>query len=235
MLSPDFWKKYFTVYDTLNLSPAYQDFMTDLMVALMPAPGERILDAGVGTGNLAKMVIEKGASVTGVDFSPVALEMSKSKVPALETHEVDLHDGLPLFADASFDKIVSSNVLYNIPRDRREFVVHEFFRVLKPNGRVVLANVHHKFKPIIVLYRSILEGVHRWGILKTIQYVIVSIPATIKILYYNRIIQREYKQTTQNLFDMQEQKELLTKAGFHTPDSTRLSYSGQAVLDVGVK
>lgn len=46
-----FWDIYAKLYDTLNLLHPYQDFHAQALEALDVKGGERILDAGCGTGN----------------------------------------------------------------------------------------------------------------------------------------------------------------------------------------
>jgi len=231
MLTPDFWKKYFTVYDTLNRAPAYTDFIDDVLKVVDPKPGEKILDAGIGTGNLAVKMAERGAIVTGIDFSPVALAIAKKKIPSLETHEVDLTKGLGKFEDNYFDVIVSSNVLYNIPRNQRDFVVKEFKRKLKPGGRIVLANVLRDFSPIKIFFSSFKTAISRWGLVRAIFFVIESIPATTRIFMYNNKIKRNYS-SEKNIFSPNEQNKLMLK--YFVIKYHLVSYAGQAEIDAGV-
>jgi ubiquinone/menaquinone biosynthesis C-methylase UbiE len=68
---------------------------------------------------------------------------------------VEVRDGdarsLP-FADATFDVVVSSLVLHNIPdREERRRAVREIARVLKPGGRVALLDLRHTSDYVYVL------------------------------------------------------------------------------------
>ena len=47
-------------------------------------PGERILDLGCGTGDLAKQIQEQGAEVIGIDASPDMIAKAKAKYPDLD-------------------------------------------------------------------------------------------------------------------------------------------------------
>jgi len=53
MLDSKFWKRYFKVYDVLNLLIPYQELLNTICDELDIKPGEKILEAGCGTGNLA--------------------------------------------------------------------------------------------------------------------------------------------------------------------------------------
>lgn len=52
----------------------------DLVNLLDPKEGEKILDAGCGTGDLAELIRQKGALVTGIDNSVEMIETAKKKI-----------------------------------------------------------------------------------------------------------------------------------------------------------
>jgi SAM-dependent methyltransferase len=114
---------------------------------------ERILDLGCGRGAvllLAAQRLPAGRAVgvdlwSAVDQSGNALETTRRNA-ALEgvADRVDLHTGdmreLP-FPDGSFDGVVSSLAIHNIPDvEGRASAVREAARVLRPGGRVLLAD-----------------------------------------------------------------------------------------------
>ena len=96
-------------------------------------PGARVLDAGCGTGALARRVlaIEPTAHLTLLDLSPRMLERA-SDVPGerLVGSMLDLP-----FADDSFDLVVSGWVIETVPDPHR--AVRECLRVLKPDGQLL--------------------------------------------------------------------------------------------------
>ncbi|MET0206449.1 MAG: class I SAM-dependent methyltransferase, partial [Thermoleophilaceae bacterium] len=51
--------------------------------------GSRALDVATGTGDLAIELASRGASVTGVDFSPAMLDLARNKAPDVEFEEGD--------------------------------------------------------------------------------------------------------------------------------------------------
>lgn len=78
---------------------------------------------------------------------------------------VEVKDGdaqrLP-FADASFDAVVSSLVLHNIPSDGgRRQAIREIARVLKPGGRVAILDLRHTGDYVAVLRQSGLADARR--------------------------------------------------------------------------
>ena len=100
------------------------------------AHGE-VLEVAVGTGRNFPFYPE-GVRLTGIDLSPVMLEIARKKADELGL-DADLREGdaqeLP-FPDASFDAVVCTLSLCNIPDDRR--AVAEMKRVLRPRGRLLL-------------------------------------------------------------------------------------------------
>ena len=93
-------------YDTWYQNPDNR-FVADLEDRLLlrllePAPGERVLDIGCGTGRHLEMFIEMGLDATGLDPSPHMLGIAGKKLG----HRAELHQGvaedLP-FEDNSFD------------------------------------------------------------------------------------------------------------------------------------
>jgi len=96
----------------------------------------RILDAGCGTGGMMAMLRREDLSwqVTGIDFSPEALEHTRERgFPDVILGSVN---ALP-FPNDSFDVVISLDVLYFEGVNDRE-ALSEFHRVLKPGGLLVL-------------------------------------------------------------------------------------------------
>lgn len=98
--------------------------------------GHRVLEIGCGTGCDLLQFARNGADATGVDITPMHLELARQRVGSLaKVLEADARK-LP-FPDASFDYVYSHGVLHHSDEPRR--VVDEIFRVLRPGGRF---NVH---------------------------------------------------------------------------------------------
>ncbi len=135
------------------------------LLDLVPWRGdEYVLDVGCGRGLLligAAQRLTSGRAV-GIDLWR-GLELSGNRAQAtLENarragvaDRVDIQDSdarrLP-FADASFDVVLSSMVIHNIPgqADRRQ-AVREIVRVLKPGGHVALLDMRHTLDYVHVL------------------------------------------------------------------------------------
>jgi ubiquinone/menaquinone biosynthesis C-methylase UbiE len=96
-----------------------------------------VLEVAVGTGRNFSFYPE-GVQLTGIDLSPAMLEIARTKADELSL-DADLRESdaqeLP-FPDASFDTVVCTLSLCNIPDDRR--AIAEMKRVLRPGGRLLL-------------------------------------------------------------------------------------------------
>ncbi len=90
-----------------------------------------ILDIGCGTGAMSQKLARWG-SVISADFSPLALSYSRRR----SLRRLCVSDAMRLpFRDGSFDVIVALDILEHLPDD--EAALREFYRVLKPGGRVI--------------------------------------------------------------------------------------------------
>jgi predicted TPR repeat methyltransferase len=95
-----------------------------------------VLDIGVGTGQTAKIFINSGASVTGLDISQKMLASAGSKLKFKELIRHDIEKGLPSeLKKEKFDIIVACGILEFV-RDI-EKVLKDIKKLLKPNGLIV--------------------------------------------------------------------------------------------------
>lgn len=119
--------------------------------------GLRVLDAGCGAGTLAAELVERGATVTGVDMSENLLAIARQRVAA-DFRQQDLSQPLP-FADGSFDLAVASLVMHYL----EDWVptLREFHRVLAPGGRVVFST-HHPVMDLRAAGTDDYYGTYQW-------------------------------------------------------------------------
>ena len=95
------------------------------------APGARVLDLGAGVGRHALWLAGQGHSAVALDAAPEGLA-EIDKAGGVQTHLARMHE-LP-FDDASFDHVLSWNVIYHGDEDILLRSIAEIRRVLKPGG-----------------------------------------------------------------------------------------------------
>ena len=116
--------------------------ITEMHVALVahlaPQPGEKWLDLGCGTGDVAFHAARAGAIVTGSDLSPALIETARRQAAELGLDvTLEVGDAQALgYADASYDVVSSSVGVIFAPDHAR--VASELARVCRPGGRVGL-------------------------------------------------------------------------------------------------
>jgi 2-polyprenyl-3-methyl-5-hydroxy-6-metoxy-1,4-benzoquinol methylase len=133
--------------------------------------GQRWLDAGCGSGTLARYLLEAGANVLGVDAAEEMITLARELASQdVAKHDVAKHDEptrqlrfehiatithLPL-ADQSLDGILCSSVLEYVPDPAA--CLAEFARVLRPGGLLVVSVANRNS-----LVRKAQVATHRLG------------------------------------------------------------------------
>lgn len=119
--------------------PDYDEALRLIVKRAAPVRGERGLDIGTGTGNLAGLCLEAGAAMAAVDQSKEMLKACRRKFPEVETR---LGNFLALpYLDGRFDFVVSSFALRHLTGSQILLAVQEMRRVLKPHGRICIADL----------------------------------------------------------------------------------------------
>jgi demethylmenaquinone methyltransferase/2-methoxy-6-polyprenyl-1,4-benzoquinol methylase len=117
-------------------------------------PGDRVLDACCGTGELALAARAAGGEVTGLDFSERMLDRARLKSAAVEWVRGDLL-ALP-FADGSFDAATIGFGIRNLEDPERG--LRELRRVLRPGGRLGVLEITRPRGLLAPFYRLWFDG-----------------------------------------------------------------------------
>ena len=148
--------------DRKHIPPAHWDFLTSFydVICILLGFGkrfrkkiikhlnlkgtERILDAGCGTGTLLVMLknLYPSLDAVGIDPDEKAIKIAQRKI---RKHNLDISLQIGTmsnmqFDSNSFDVVMSSLVFHHIPVDEKTSSLKECLRVLKQNGRMLLAD-----------------------------------------------------------------------------------------------
>lgn len=124
--------KFYKYYDKI-LDTTYKKAIRD------KAKDIRILEIGVGTGNLASRFLQNEYDIIGIDQSREMLNVAKEKFPKLKLR---LGDFLKIpFESGKFDVIVSIYAFHHLNEEENKIAIREILRVLKDDGRVVIGDL----------------------------------------------------------------------------------------------
>jgi len=138
------------VYDLMNrvMTMGLDQRWRRKTVKAVVEPGDRVLDAACGTGDLAIIAAKVGGVVVGLDFSERMLERARRKAPELEWVRGDLL-ALPFDAE-SFDSATVGFGVRNVADLGAS--LEELRRVLKPGGRLAILEITRPRGPLRVFY-----------------------------------------------------------------------------------
>ncbi len=158
---------------------------------------ERILDAGTGTGDLAREArsVCPGAHITAMDFS---LEMMTAGTDWKSIRRCQA-DALALpFAGHSFDVVVSGYLVRNV--SDLATTLAEQYRVLKPGGRIVVLDTTHPRKNLLTPFIKL--------------YFRTVIPLLGKLLTGNREAYTYLTQSSENFISAEALTSAMRRCGF---------------------
>jgi demethylmenaquinone methyltransferase/2-methoxy-6-polyprenyl-1,4-benzoquinol methylase len=145
------------VYDLMNrvMTAGLDQRWRRLAVGEVVWPGDRVLDACCGTGDLAVAAERRGGRVVGLDFSPRMLECARPKSGTIEWVQGDALS-LP-FSDAEFDSATVGFGVRNL--EDLEGGLRELARVLRPGGKLAVLEItrpHGILRPFFRLWFDVL-------------------------------------------------------------------------------
>ena len=153
-------------WDQKYYTPELEAFLEELVPKFGLKPGQRILDAGTGTGVLIPFLLKaigSSGSITAIDYAENMIKMFRSKFSSLRNVKVELQrvEELDLPAE-TFDVAVCFGLFPHLERKTRALM--HLHRVLKRRGRLVIAhalssteiNEHHKRESPVT--RDVLPG-----------------------------------------------------------------------------
>lgn len=105
-------------------------------------PEMRVLDLGIGTGNLAARFLHAGCRVWGIDFSMHMLAQTRAQLPQVNLIQADLLAAWPLSWRQPFARVVSAYVFHEFDLAIKLSLLQRIARhYLAPRGQVLIADI----------------------------------------------------------------------------------------------
>lgn len=123
-----------------------QHFRRQTLQYMRVRPADQILDVGCGTGSLSLLAAEQlgpGGRIVGIDAAPRMIRIACRKA-APRGLAADFATGVAealQLPEAVFDCVVNSMFLHHLDTELKELALTEMYRVLKPGGRLVTADI----------------------------------------------------------------------------------------------
>src|SRR5947209_14729216 len=136
-------------HDTFSFHGTFRKLRQRTINLACIQPGEQVLDVGCGTGTLAMEVarlVGRAGRVAGVD--PGTQQIARARAKAARRHvpiefQIGVIEQLP-FPDSTFDVVLSTLMMHHLPKSLKRQGLAEIARVLKPGGRLVIADFTRK-------------------------------------------------------------------------------------------
>ena len=136
-------------HDTFSFRGKFRELRQRTASLARLQPGDAVLDVGCGTGTLAMEVarrVGRAGRVAGVD--PGTQQIARARAKAARRHvpiefQIGVIEQLP-FPDQTFDVVFSTLMMHHLPASLKRQGLAEIARVLKPGGRLVIADFKRK-------------------------------------------------------------------------------------------
>jgi putative AdoMet-dependent methyltransferase len=122
----------------IEVFQGYHEILKTVVETLSLPRGSVVLEFGVGTGNLSRLLLDAGYRVIGIEPSAAMRERAKSKLPELELYEghfLQVPEGLP-----PVDGIVSTYAFHHLTDEEKDQALRDFSLRLRPGGKIVFAD-----------------------------------------------------------------------------------------------
>jgi tRNA (cmo5U34)-methyltransferase len=143
-------------YDDLFVSHMYDyDITHEMILTMLPFPSTRavrVLELGVGTGNLTQKILTRfpHSTVVGYDLSEQMLAQARAKLAAFEAR-LQLYQGdiSQTVFPGPFDAVISAIAVHHVPPPSKPILFHRLYPALHPGGVLVLGDAFEAATPAL--------------------------------------------------------------------------------------
>ncbi|HME04029.1 MAG TPA: class I SAM-dependent methyltransferase [Solirubrobacteraceae bacterium] len=129
--------------------PSFVALRDEILELAMLRPDDRVLDIGAGTGLLALAAAPRIAHVTALDISPpmcLRLDHNRRRLGLANVDTVVSSAAELPMADCTFDAVISNYCFHHLSEAEKHRALGEILRVLRPGGRVVIADMMFRLR-----------------------------------------------------------------------------------------
>ncbi|CAN7540273.1 class I SAM-dependent methyltransferase [Paenibacillus sp. LjRoot153] len=122
-------------YQRLDLKPTFDNWLDKYWQRYLStmSKADLIVDLGCGVGNNSQYLVEQGLSPIACDISEVAIQTLKSFLPDIQTHCLDMTEGLP-FQKESVQVLIADLSIHYFDESTTHEIIRDLHKVLKPDG-----------------------------------------------------------------------------------------------------
>src|SRR5215467_9725972 len=143
-------------YDDLFVARMYDyDITHEMILSMLPFPSThpvRVLELGVGTGNLTQKILTRfpHSTVVGYDLSEQMLAQARAKLAAFEARLQLCHGDISQTVfPGPFDAVVSAIAVHHVPPPSKPILFHRVYAALRPGGVLALGDAFQAATPAL--------------------------------------------------------------------------------------
>lgn len=132
-------------YDTdINFSLGYRQMVPYIIKLANVKPTDTVVDIGCGTGKLSLILASIVRKVIAVDISNKMLEKARKEAEKNDIYNIEFRKAncmnLPM-RESSINIVVSNLVLHHLTDEEKTIALKEFYRILKPKGKIIIGDL----------------------------------------------------------------------------------------------